>query len=282
MITCEVNHARFDAAMDSMVESLGADNVTLLIMQARLLATTIVNFVPPPKSVGPPLTVGRAAVARDINRLVSEASPGLIDSVASEYGLTNVDGYRVLGKGKPPTHLLWQNIDWDGSKLPALHNRYRNRYGGIDAKKGSPNGEWNSRVVVPTGILKNYTPKVMDRVGTAKAYWAFLIAGEPFNAVFPTYITRHFGRIAGKVTANANFSGPNPTVTFGGPAPAGTDPSKSKVDVRRQVALALKIRAKAMMDEIKLILSGYNKDIAAGIRPKKHANDNATPQEVVA
>jgi hypothetical protein len=44
---------------------------------------------------------------------------------------------------------------------------------------------------------------------------------------------------------------------------------------------ALKIRARAMSRKLKLIHSGYAKDVASGIRARQHAKDYKTDMEAV-
>ncbi len=174
------------------------------------------------------------------------------------------------------THILWDNLDVSGAKIPEFHARYKNSRGRVPRLKDAPRGTWKSRVVVPFGARQPYVEKIKARVGTLKAIWAYAASRPPMMAQFPDYITNHFSWVGSRATAQIKLDGPNPSITFGGPA-AVAGPTNTK----ERIQFALKLRAKAMADSARLMISNYNKDVAQSIRPKAHAKEHAPQEEAV-
>jgi len=190
--------------------------------------------------------------------------------IMDKYGTRNVDTYLTGPSGQ--IHVQWENIAIGSAELQQLHNAYRNNRGGISRRK-SALGLWKSRVVVAKGLRDEYVAEIQQRVGKMKAKWAYCasLLGERF----PPFISRHFGAVAGQSTADVNLSGPNPGITFGG---SGRGFGRT----RQIVSDAARIRARQISNRVRLILSGYSKDVAQGIRPRPHAADtNTEPAEAM-
>ncbi len=271
MISAELNAAAWHHALDGLVEALGGDATDILLQEHAQLTRTIVNFTPPPIGQGSPKALGENAITKDLMRLVSEAKPDLIDSIGSKYGITDVKAF-ITGNTGNKIGIDWANLDATGDRLPEYHDRYRDQMGRIPSLKGS-DGVWKSRVVAPVGKRDEYTQQVWQHVGRWKAKWAYAAATK--GAAFPAWITRHFGSLNGKAIADFQLDNTQtPSITFGciGPSARRTLP---------KIRDALRTRLKAMTKRAKLILSGYSKDIAAGMRPRRHADENVQPVEAV-
>lgn len=272
MISAELNTASWHHALDGLSEAVGGDAKDLLIQEHDRLTRTIVNFTPPPIGQGSPKTLGENAIRKDLSKLISEAKPELIDSIGARYGLTDIDTYRH-NKAGDLIHYQWDNIDPTGDRLSEYHERYRNHMGRIPSLKAAE-GVWKSRVVTIPGKRDEYAETVFPRVGRWKAKWAY--AASLRGSKFPTWISRHFGSLGGKAIADFDLGDTKtPSITFGAIGPS----------VRRDIAKiqdALRTRVRAMTNRAKLILSGYSKDMAAGMKPKRHANENPQPAEAVA
>jgi hypothetical protein len=72
--------------------------------------------------------------------------------------------------------------------------------------------------------------------------------------------------------AQYDLGAANPSITFG-----ARNPGINRL--RSSLSNAFKLRATAMTNRMKLIASGYSKDVAAGIRPKAHAADTRVSDE---
>jgi len=271
MLTIHVDSQRLNGALDGLRQAMigrGQDISNILVQEQKLLAITIVNFTPP--SAGQSTTsakmpsaahqkTGEDAVKNDLYSLISEANPAFLDKIATKYGVRSVNTH-VASQEKGKTHLIWDNIDLNGADLPRLHAEYRNRRGRIPKQKGR-RGEWKSRVVVPYGKRDQYVKQVQARVGRWQAKWA--LAASQQGAKFPAYISRHFSSVADKSYSIWTLNDTNgPSVMFGGRGPSFA----RQLDKIRD---AIRVRTGAIVRKTKLIISGYNKDIAAGMKPKR-------------
>src|SRR6266550_3819306 len=125
MISVDVDTSRLSTVLFGLETALlgqGKDVSTILVDEQRLLTRTIVNFTPP-LPAKQARQRGELAVQKDLNSLISEARPELIDSIRSKYGLKDIDTYRTTPGGR--LHILWENLNPSGSNLAELHNSYR-------------------------------------------------------------------------------------------------------------------------------------------------------------
>ncbi len=260
IITVDVDTSKFEAALEAVANALvgdGKDVQNLLVDEHRKLTRTIVNFTPPIPASGA-RQFGELAVKKDLYSLISEAEPALIDRIGSKYGLKDIDTWTASPGGK--VHVLWENLNPSGSNLADLHNWYRNASTGRPGRRRSRLGEWRSRIVVEKGIREPYVNLVQSHVGRWKAKWAY--AAAQLGDKYPAWISRHFTHVASKSKFEMNLDDKNKVfIAFGGRGPNfARDMDK--------INAAIKVRVKAILDRVKLILSGYSKDVAQGIRPK--------------
>lgn len=268
MITATIDSTRHNVAMDSLFNAMcatGGDAAKLVEQETRLLSKTIVNFTPPIKSKwGNPKTSGEMAIKAELYSLFSEAEPRLIDEVGSKHGTKDINAFITNANGEK-VNLQWANLDPLGSRMDEYHEKFQNRRGKVPRTKASGSGVWKARVVVPKGSRDPYIKKLQARVGRARA--SFAQTAARLGATFPSWISRHFGAPISDI-AIMELSGlqnpVSPSVVFGSRAP-GID------RVRDRVQAAVNFRAKVIVRKVKLILSGYNKDIAAGIKAQSQA-----------
>jgi coproporphyrinogen III oxidase-like Fe-S oxidoreductase len=130
--------------------------------------------------------------------------------------------------------------------------------------------------MVSRSAFKNFANYVISHVGRMKASWvanAIKIAqrklqGEQYSA--PEWIARH---INGNTTPKSicNLEGLNgkdyQTLTIGS---SSIGNSRQVENVQR----AVKARERKVSERLKLVLSGYSKDVAKGIRIKRHSHDS--------
>lgn len=120
-----------------------------------------------------------------------------------------------------------------------------------------------NRLVADKAAVRNLVKRLVDNIGRAKAAWAQAasILGE---TDIPGWISKHFPTPKGVLTQSG--SGVGSSVTIGSRAPGvGKQSAMYKGVFRRRI--------NSMKARIKLINSGYAKDVAEGIRPQKHAAD---------
>jgi hypothetical protein len=155
-----------------------------------LLIRKIIDFTPPFKAGGAPgasdLSVGRAAVARDIEKVMRPFDPADIRSKSLR---------RIIEtKDIPAFNAVAQRARsglMNGARAiafsPSAHTRARNQRGRVP-------GLGQNQVVLGTdaALLKNYVTNVQSRVGFAKSGWAkaYNLVADPEGRMLPSYVTR--------------------------------------------------------------------------------------------
>ncbi len=218
---------------------------------------------------------GEAAIQKELGSLFSGAEPKLIREVSAKHGWQDIDGYIEL-ENKTPLQVIWDHLSVDGSDMEALHKQYRNNRGKVRVTK-SGRGRWRARVVVPTARKNEYIRRVQKRVGRWRAS---LAKGLPaLGKSVPSWISRHFASVQGiAILDTSRLNSPLfPSIVFGSRAPGCGDPG-----FRQRCHGVIVDRIKAVRRRIKLVQSGYSKDVAQNMRPRKHAKETDTePQEVL-
>ncbi|MDB6022929.1 MAG: hypothetical protein JWQ04_2786 [Pedosphaera sp.] len=255
MITCTIDTNRLYLMMDAIRDALiskGGDASNLVQKQTRLLARTIVNFIPPIRAQGQKGSAqlnGEDSAKKDLCSLFSEAKPQTMDEIGSLHGVKNIDTWVTGPAGK--THLLWDHLDPNAAHMPEEHNLYRGRYGTVKRLRPPGAGTWKARVVIPQGSRAPYIKAVQGRVGIAKCTIA--LAGMRLGDTgYPAWIHRHVDEVLqGKAILHINLENPAaPAITFGSRAPGITR-------FGQRVQDAVSFRARVMGRELKLILNDY-------------------------
>lgn len=276
MTSVTIDDTRLNAAMDGLYNALvgdGKDVTNLLVSEHRKLARTIANFTPPSPPVSGSRQRGEEAVKADLYSLISEATPELLDKVSASYGVKDISGTYVTTKDIGRTELVWDNIVRDVSQLPEIHNTYRDTKGRVPRRK-SVQGQWRARVIVPIGMREEYVRQVQAHVGRWKAKWAvsaFLLG----DTKWPKWISQHFDYVKSHVTFEPHLGGDTSQwITFGGRGP------NFRANVHH-IQGAVKLRVRAIRDRIKIIISGYAKDVAQGVRARTRAHETDGTDEAV-
>ena len=272
MIAVNINTDPLIRQMNSLHDALlgaGQDASTLVQDEVKRLARMIVSFVPPLRSSGNPRQVGEQAVERDIKNLVSEATPNLIDEVGSRYGVRDIQTAWLTEKDGKQLNLKWDHLDPTGDRLEEYHRSYQDRNGRIPKVKPT-SGVWSARVVAPVGTRQPLIDKNQKHVGHWKATWAK--GGAALGDKYPTWINRHFNSPMAQV--KIHLEGESPFVTFGSSA-GGNDRIQSRIQG------AVNARAKAMARRVKLILSGYSKDLSQKMKAQAKAKNWSEPLEAI-
>jgi len=137
-------------------------------------------------------------------------------------------------------------------------------------KQGQPN-EWKALVVVDAASRDAYLRRIQGHVGRWKATWAATVAA--LGGRVPQWISRHFGDISGHTGLDlSGLSGESKTLSFYSAAPGNNR-------IEQRVRDAIRSRMRSLSRRIKLVVSGYNKDLAQGMRPRTHAAEHPVDDE---
>ena len=131
--------------------------------------------------------------------------------------------------------------------------------------------EWRARIVVEKGIRQPYVDKIKSHVGRWKAKWAYA-AAQLGDSKYPQWIARHFGYVSSNTVFQADLASETPFIVFGGRGPNFAQ-DKSKING------AVKFRVQTILKRIKLVVSGYAKNVADGIRIQTQAHKHKPEAE---
>ncbi len=131
----------------------------------------------------------------------------------------------------------------------------------------------NQKIAITSKIITNKSARnravaiVQQAIGKLKASWLATAKSLDSSIVGPQWIERHIkgDRTSKSITDKTSLQNPqSPAVTFGSRA-IGVG------KFSRLVAFAVKVRTQKVAARIDLVLSGYSKDAAAGIKIRRHA-----------
>ena len=127
--------------------------------------------------------------------------------------------------------------------------------------------------MVEKGQRDIYIKQVQAHVGRWKAKWAY--GAAQLGDRYPAWISRHFGELGNKARFQANLTGDKPFIVFGGSGP-------NFAKDRDRIKSAIAFRIKAITRRIKIVASGYAKEVAQGVRIKAQAHkQNNEPVEEI-
>lgn len=271
MVTAKIETDRLILGLDSLRDAMvgqGMDASHLVEDETRRLARMIVAFIPPIAKGRSAREVGEGAVERDIKNLISEAKPELIDEVGSRYGVSDIRAAYVTEKGGQQLNLQWEHLDPTGSRLEEYHEFYRDKRTGRVPKVKPVAGIWQSRVVSPLGTRADLIKKTQRHVGSWKASWA--LVGARLGDKYPSWLSRHFGNPFGIAKLDGLQNREAPFVTFG-------SRSAGNGRMRERIQGAVRARIRSIHRRVKLMLSGYNKDLASGMKAQARAKNWSEP-----
>lgn len=228
------------------------DAETLIVDETRRLLTQAQRFTPP-KS----LTQGRRAVARDIGRAVTPASEEMFKNPKLRARVRPVIKKRDYADFRSILENSKAFPRWAAEPFnPSLHKGKRDNRGRVTSVK---------RVfTLDVAEWKRYVAKVQKMVGFMRAGW-----GPALNKVggkMVSWVARHVrqGKVRGYVIAD--LQGETKSITI-------NNHTRGVGQTRHQFQSALYARARNIGRRVKLILSGYNRDMARSMRPRQRAQE---------
>lgn len=268
MFTFTANSDKLTVQLNALRDALGGDMVDILKDEAKALSKTCTNFIPPFKdSPGRPAgarEAGENAIKRELSNLIGQARPQFLSMVSQKWGLQDVNGFVESSDGGRLLNLKFDHVDPTGQRISEYHQEYRDRRGKVPLRR-EPKNTWFNRILVSDGMRQPYIDSVIARVGMWKATWAYAAFRLGASGI-PAFISRHFGRIAGMAIFNdGGLSNKTAPFIIIGSRWAGNYRMKSGL------MTALEVRVRAIKNRVKLIASGYSRDVSRGIRPQRRA-----------
>lgn len=250
-----VRHGQQIAALHDAFIGTGnpGDAATVTHSESRLLCKQVMNLTPTPGLGQDAKKRGEDRVKSDLMKLFTPIDAEFLNMVGSEFGLTGIDTWLTHPSGKH-FELQWDRLDPSGNGMAAFHRANQDRRGRTTRRKKAVKGKWKAAYVVSFQDFGAYLKRIQARVGWRKSAWAkHLIA---LGGKVPKWIERHVATQPSQTTIG--LEGNYPVVRMVSRAPGITDDE-------RIVESAMRIRSKAMARRVKLILSGYAKDVKAGM-----------------
>lgn len=254
MITCNIDtrglNSDLAALQDALIGSGQAGDATNLIEQeARLFMKMVIKLTPPKNQAQ-----GRNAVQRDIGKTMRPLDPS--DWKSQKLKL-RIDALIKAGN-EQALQKLFRSFK-NGKKNVQVH-RFDQRIHRMNRKsRGRVMVNRRNTLVFTKKAYNDYLKKMQARVGRFKASWgqAYLAHGGKLSP----WISRHLPTPKA-IHYNGLADRSRPTIIFGSASPGARD-------LRRVLASTLAARRQAIQRRIKLIESGYAKDIVAGMRPRR-------------
>lgn len=246
-----------------------ADLTEIVRDESRRYCAEVVKLLPPHTA-----KEGQTAITRDQRSLFSAASSGLIKSVIGRkrkgQQLEHIDTV-ITTHGGNPLRLMWDRVDQRGANMKAHHHRLLDARGHAPKAYKSQPGEWRARTVVPEAKYKKYLKEQWKKVGRLKASVAATAVYLGATRVAP-WIRRHIknGWTPKSITNPTGLrNGANPSLTFGSRARG----MSRFVSVWKDAA---RVRGEAMKRRIRLVRSGYARDLAKRMKIQRKERSTGT------
>ena len=218
--------------------------------EARMFLKAAIKITPPQNKAQ-----GENAVERDGKRIFGVVQDAVAGQIAADFGTDHIRHWVTsVRKGGERYEVEWDKLDIQGYGMDEWHKAHRNPNTGHTnrIRFGKKNkGAWVEQYVVSDSAFKSWLKRTALHVGTLKGAWAksfLLLAGK-----VPSWIQRNIARNKGETMNNLGNKN-HPSVTM-------INRADGVANTRNQIATLVKIRTNALSRRIKLIASGYGKDI---------------------
>lgn len=256
-VNITVDATNLNRKIESLYDALiGAgqqgDAATIITDEARRYIKQVLKFTPPKSQAQ-----GRAAVSRDIARAATPITANYFRNPKLRERFREMT--EVESRSNEEIEQFLRNAGWKKAKVrtftPELHKSARDRRGRVQSSKNV--------FILEFERWKKYVRVVQSFVGNMKSGW--VPAYTSLGGKVPSWIKRHTtGRISQTGFVVNALHGERPSITIGNVA-------RGVGGIRHLASQALQARKQAISRRIRLILSGYSKDIGQGMRPKSRA-----------
>lgn len=258
--TIEIDTTRLQARMQELSDALigqgqAGDAATIFEDEGRRFVQQVIRLTPPRNK-----KQGEDAIRRDLMKIFTPVTDELLNTVGSQHGLSAVDVWITAADGRR-INLDWKKIDPTGSGMAGFHHKNQNARGRTSDLKKDAGDKWFAPYVVSFEDFATYRDRILARVGRRKAAWAKSFIG--LGGSVATWIRRHVGESKGQFIWQKDPHKPSITmVNF----------SRGIRDDEHFIRGTLRVRTEAIQRRIKLVLSGYAKDMARGMKIQRQAH----------
>jgi hypothetical protein len=259
--TVTLDFSKLSSRMEELHDALlgrgkTGDAATVFRDEARLFVKQVIRLTPPKTQ-----KQGEAAIDRDMMKLFEPVNGDFLDDMIIEHGANNLDTWLTTAGGEKK-HLKWTYLDNTGGPMANFHHQHQDSRGRANnMKRQNDPSTWYAPYVVSYENFTAYSKKIKSHVGRRKAAWAKSFKG--LGGTVSRWIDRHTAGAKGEFHMSQD---PNhPSITMINRAPGiGQD-----LNVVRS---ALRVRQEAISRRIKLVLSGYSRDMARGMKIQRQAH----------
>lgn len=258
-LTLEQESIGLSNRIAELCDALPKDSRVVIKDETRLLTKMVMSLTPPSPGLGSEAKkLGEAAINGDLKKIFTPVTEGFLNFVGSKFGVRNIKAtLNSKYKNGVSYDLDWTYLDANGSGMRNFHRSQQNRRGRTKNVNRGGGGKWKAAYVVSQEDLDKYMAHEQSKVGRAKA--SFAVAFQNLGGKPQRWIARHLtGGAKGFVVNNLNDLN-YPSVTVGSRAPG-------LIQITNVVRQAIRARGEAIEKRIRLVLSGYAKDVAQGIK----------------
>lgn len=257
----EVLQTRLNSRIEELHDALmgsGADVSTIFEDESRLFVKQVIRLTPPKTKAQ-----GESAIDRDMMKLFEPVNGDFLDDLVIEHGANNIDTW-LTSAGGEKKHIKFTYVDNTGGPMKNFHYRNRDSRGrAYSLKRQRDPGIWYAPYVVSYENFTAYANKMKARVGRRKAAWA--VSLTKLGGKVASWINRHVSGAKGEYHNSFNLEKPSIVMINRAPGIMSDE---------RIVRSALRARHQAIGKRLRLVISGYSKDVASGIRVAR--KDRAT------
>lgn len=259
LFTLEIDGSKLMGRVQELHDALigqgqAGDAATIFEDEARRFVQGVIRLTPPRNQ-----KQGEAAISRDLMKVFTPVTEDLLNTIGSEHGLSAIDVWMTTAGGEKK-ELDWRKIDPTGAGMADFHRRNRNSRGKTYNLKKQRGDKWYAPYVVTFEDYAAYRDKMFARVGRRKAAWAKSFAG--LGGKVAGWISRHLSGAKGEFVWRNDPNKPSITMINRSPGIQGDE---------HIIRSALRVRTEAIQRRIKLVLSGYSKDVSQGMKISRKA-----------
>lgn len=254
MINATVDISGLQQTLGALQRATGKDSQTIVRDECRLLAMQI------SKLVGPnPRQALERRIERDVRSSLLATAPNIDPQHQGTGDIRWISSGPRFLVGVPKALRPPSNVEG----IQKIIREKRGKASIEISRRGRQRVYISNRAVITKAQVQQAVRQIKQRVGRFKASWA-QTAAQLGEGSIPQWISRHFPTPKNRLINLSNLED-KPSIIFGSASPGARRFSSL-------IQAAVKIRAKIVATRVRLILSGYRKDIARGIRPLSHAS----------
>jgi hypothetical protein len=248
-------NSRIEELHDALIgQGQSGDMSGIFRDEARLFLRQVIRLTPPKTK-----QQGEDAISRDLMKIFTPVNQDMLDDLVIAHGANNIDTWLTTAGGEKK-HIKWTYADNTGGPMASWHQKKenRNRRGRTYNLKKQKGDAWYAPYAVSFENFAAYAKKVKARVGRRKAGWGKSLVG--MGGKVGGWINRHVAGAKGELQLGADPERPSIVMVNRAPGIA---------DDERIVRAAIRIRTEAITKRIRLVISGYSKDVARGIKVQR-------------